>query len=148
MTAMTGMIVSAAGPLDPAPGGVRALYVALNHPVVTVEGLPVGPASAAIALHDGGATLMIRSSRSRSVAYLHAAPLADPRLGAAAAFDHAEGLGFLFDEELPLDGGECRDGWPAWLSEVFPVDEDPAALLSKFRASLPAAHAAGVHSEL
>ena len=146
---MTGMIVSAAGPLDPAPGGVRALYVALNHPVVTVDGLPLGPAAAAIALHDGGgATLMIRSSRSHGVAFLQASAPSDPRLGAAAAFDHAEGLGFLFDEEMPLEGGDRRVGWPAWLVELFPVEEDPAGLLSKFRASLPMGHAAPIHPEL
>ena len=138
---MTGMIVSAARPLDATPGSVRALYVALNHPVVTVNGLPVGPASAGIALHgEGGATLMIRSSRSHSVVFFHAVSAGDPHLGAAAAFDHAEGMGFLFDEEMPLDGGDARAGWPAWLAEHFPAAEpDGAAFLSKFRWSLPGA---------
>ncbi len=141
------MIVPAEAPLETSPEAVHAMYVALNHPVVTLDGLPIGPAAAAIAQHEaGGATLVIRSTRARGVAFFHAdAPAGrDPELAAATAFAHAEGLGFLFDDEHPLAGGAARDGWPAWLAEIFPLADaaenavDPAAFLSKFRWALPA----------
>lgn len=144
------MLVPAAASLDTATGGIRALYVSLNSPVVTAEGLPVGPASAAIALHEGGrATLVIRSSRTRAVALLCADPAPTGGLGAAEAFAHAEGLGFLFDEDQPLGGDADRRGWPAWLAEIFASwieieieaarQGEPGASLSKFRWALPAA---------
>ena len=141
------MIVAAKGPFAATAGRVHSLYVSLNSPVVTVDDLPAGPASAAVALHDdGGVTLMIRSSRSKGVAFFHADPADGPGLGAAVAFSHAEGLGFLFDEEQPLGGIEERVGWPAWLAEIFPieVEESPraaGAVLSKFRWALPLEHA-------
>lgn len=134
------MIVPATGPLDATTEGLRALFVSLNSPVVNVAPLPVGPAAAAIAVHGAlGATLLIRSARTGTVAYFHA----EARSGLEAALSHAEGLGFLFDDESNLggDGGE-RPDWPAWLAEIFAteIDEleasDSAAWLSKFRWSL------------
>jgi len=134
------MIVPATGPLDATPEGLHALYVSLNSPVVTVDRLPVGPAAAAIAVHGGfGTTLLIRSVRTGTVAYFHA----EPRFGMEAALSHAEGLGFLFDDEANLGGfGVASSSWPAWLAEIFTADleelesADPSAWLSKFRWAL------------
>ena len=42
---------------------MRALYVSLNSPVVTVEGLPTGPASAAVALPSVVAAMLCTASR-------------------------------------------------------------------------------------
>lgn len=148
------MLVPASGPPDAANGGVRALFVSLNSPVVGADGLPVGPAQAAIALHAaGGASLLIRSSRTRALAWLRSDPAADDALGAAEAFAHAESLGFLFDEEQPLGDGIDRRGWPGWLVEAFfgeepPPREDPAAALSKFRWALPVAPRAAAGPQL
>ena len=116
-----GMIVPAAGPLTSAPEGLHALYVSLNSPVITLDPLPVGPAAAAIAVHGTGTTLLIRSVRTGTVAYFHA----DPRAGLEAALSHAEGLGFLFDDESNLAGfGALRSEWPGWLSEIFSAELD------------------------
>jgi hypothetical protein len=130
------MIVSAAGPLASAAEALHALYVSLNSPVIAVDGLPVGPAAAAIAVHGPGTTLLIRSVRTGTIAYFHA----EPRAGLEAALSHAEGLGFLFDDESNLAGfGAPRSGWPGWLLEIFSADpaegesDDESAWLSKFR---------------
>ena len=107
--------------------------------VIAVDRLPVGPAAAAIAVHGSGTTLLIRSVRTGTVAYFHA----EPRAGLEAALTHAEGLGFLFDDESNLAGfGAPRSDWPAWLAEIFSADaaeeemddedDDPVAL-SRFR---------------
>ncbi len=130
-----GMIAPASGPPAIATEGLHALYVSLNSPVVSVERLPVGPAAAAIAVHGVGTTLLIRSVRTGTVACYQA----EPRFGLEAALSHAEGLGFLFDDEANLAGaGAERSGWPAWLAEIFadPAEReftDPGAWLSKFR---------------
>jgi hypothetical protein len=135
------MISAATGPLDATGEGLHALYVSLNSPVVTLGSLPVGPAQAAIAVHGAaGATLLVRSLRTGTVAYFHADP-SDARFGAIAALSHAEQLGFLFDEEVGEGGlGLDRTAWPAWLVEVFStgLEEriDPAETLSKFRWAL------------
>jgi hypothetical protein len=129
------MIVAAPGPAAASAQGLHALYVSLNSPVVRVERLPVGPAAAAIAVHNAGTTLMIRSVRTGTVAFYQA----EVRFGLEAALSHAEGLGFLFDDEANLAGeGHERTRWPAWLAEIYaePAERempDPAAWLSKFR---------------
>jgi hypothetical protein len=130
------MVVSAAGPLASAPEALRALYVSLNSPVIAVDRLPVGPAAAAIAVHGSGTTLLIRSVRTGTIAYFHA----EPRAGLEAALSHAEGLGFLFDDESNLAGfGAARGDWPAWLAEIFSAElaecesDDESVWLSKFR---------------
>jgi hypothetical protein len=127
--------------IAPAPGlpavsqeDLHALYVSLNSPVVAIEELPVGPATAAIAVHAAGTALLIRSARTGTVACFAAAP----RFGLEAALSHAEGLGFLFDDEANLAGSGAARSWPAWLTEIFaaePAEQftDPSAWLSKFR---------------
>jgi hypothetical protein len=132
------MISAATGPIDAAPEGLHALYVSLNCPVVSVDALPVGPAQAAIAMHgEAGTTLLIRSMRTGTIVFFHAAA----RFGAMTALSHAEQLGFLFDEEVTDEGlGAERSDWPLWLADVFSTDRDPAAdlgaCLSKFRWAL------------
>src|SRR5262249_36524886 len=138
------MLAPSAGPITASPQGLHALYVSLNSPVVSLERLPVGPAAAAIAVHGAGTTLLIRSTRTGTVAFFSA----EERFGLEAALSHAEALGFLFDDEANLAGeGHGRSVWPAWLAEIFaaapaePEFGDPSAWLSKFRW-----RAAGDHS--
>jgi len=132
------MIAPATGPLAATQQGLHALYVSMNSPIVSLDRLPVGPAAAAIAVHGAGATLLIRSVRTGTVAYFSA----EPRFGLEAALSHAEGLGFLFDDEANLAGAGSRPEWPAWLVEIFAAEpaerdereiNDPSAWLSKFR---------------
>jgi hypothetical protein len=123
-------------PIDGAAEALHALYVSLNSPVVSLDRLPVGPAAAAIAVHDAGATLLVRSVRTGTVASFEA----EPRFGLEAALSRAEALGFLFDDEANLAGeGHPRSAWPAWVAEIFaaePAEQETAdrsAWLSKFR---------------
>ena len=98
------MITCTAAPLESPTGDLRALYVSLNSPVVNIDSLPVGPASAIVAVHTNllGATLALCSGRSSTLAFYTSSPPA-PGEGAGAATDavlsFAEGLGFLFDDD-------------------------------------------------
>ena len=127
------MIAPAPGPPAVAQDELHALYVSLNSPVVALDRFPVGPASAAIAVHAEGTALLIRSARTGTIAYF----AAEPRFGLEAALSHAEGLGFLFDDEANLAGSGAARSWPAWLAEIFAAEpaefSDPSAWLSKFR---------------
>ena len=114
----TAMIFPAETPLDPVCHEVRALYVALNSPVVTLESLPVGPASAVIALHlADGATLAVRSVRTGQVAFFtSSAELRErPHLAVDAALSFAESLGFLFDDDEVAARGDEGPREAAWL---------------------------------
>ena len=114
----TPMIFPAETPLDPVCHEVRALYVALNSPVVTLESLSVGPASAVIALHlADGATLAVRSVRTGQVAFFtSSAELRDrPHLAVDAALSFAESLGFLFDDDEVATRGDEGPREAAWL---------------------------------
>ena len=116
------MIAPAEAPLASASEALHALYVSLNSPVIAVDRLPVGPAAAAIAVQGSGTTLLIRSVRTGTIAFFHA----EPRAGLEAALSHAEGLGFLFDDESNLAGfGAPRSDWPAWLAEIFSELAEP-----------------------
>jgi hypothetical protein len=115
---------------------LHALYVSLNSPVVSLDQLPAGPASAAIAVHGDGTTLWIRWARTGTLASFSA----EARFGLEAALSRAESLGFLFDDEANLAGeGHPRSAWPAWVAEIFAPEpaesefSDPSAWLSKFR---------------
>jgi hypothetical protein len=100
------MIFSADAPFETDCSELRALHVSLNSPVVTLEQLPVGPASAAVAFHTGerpGVTLAVRSIRTGHLAFFtcggeEAADYPEVVLDAALCF--AESMGFLFDEDL------------------------------------------------
>lgn len=103
------MILPAQAPLEPFGWPLRALYVALNSPVVTLESLPTGPASAAVALHDEGASLCVRSVRSGQIQWfvttedLHG----DRRVAVDAALSFAESMGFLFDDDEVARRGDA-----------------------------------------
>jgi len=152
------MIVPAKSPFAPPGSAVAALHVSLNTPVVSLEVLPVGPATAAVALHPpplAGATLAVRSVRTGHIAFFvserGAADRPDRALEAVLTF--AESLGFLFDDDEVADGdAPLREAaarhWCDWLGEedveldptamaVSGLDPDPmptpALLLSKFR---------------
>jgi len=162
------------GPHGPATDALLALHVALNSPVVALDRLPVGPASAAVALHPGpppGVTLAVRSVRSgQTLFFTSGDPLADrPDVALDAALSFAEGLGFLFDDdEVPVRGAvEATQLWIELCGEDAPEAEaapalravpapepaaEPAAepappvlLLSKFRRLAPAE--AGLRAE-
>jgi hypothetical protein len=148
---------------------LRALRLSLNTPVVTIEDLPVGPASAGIALHVGPEglclTLAVRSVRTGQVVFFYPdedwRDIHGPELALDAALSFAECMGFLFDEDAIEAGGDAREAarrWAElvemgeaeergespveeiWLDEVAPAA--PAPLLSKFRflAAAPAQH--------
>jgi len=136
-----GMIAAATGPFAATAEGLHALYVSLNSPVVSLEGLPVGPAAAAIAVHGPGTTLLIRSVRTGTVAWFSA----EARFGLESALSRAEALGFLFDDEANLASeGVERSSWPDWIAEIFSAESevqefaDVSGWLSKFRWPAPA----------
>jgi hypothetical protein len=158
-----GMILPAEAPLE-APGrALRALYRALNSPVVTLERFPVGPAAAAAALHEGGegVTLAVRSVRTGQIAFFttDAELASDPRLALDATLSFGESMGFVFDEDEVAAVGEAGPLAAAalWcellgeslpeaapleaktaideivLEEIVPAPAAPAEILSKFR---------------
>ena len=96
---------------DPAQGALRSLRPSMNSPVVVVEDLPAGPATAALACLAGPAgprvALAIRSQRSGQVVFF--GPDEEPRGREAwedafdAALHFAESLGFLFEDDRVAD---------------------------------------------
>lgn len=159
-----GMILPAESPLEPAEAPLRALHRALNSPVVTLERFPVGPASAAVALHasGAGATLAVRSVRTGQVLFFATGEdlASEPRVALDAALSFGESMGFVFDEDDMAAGddasstavalwcellGESPPEAPAAapleeivLEEIVPAPPLSAEILSKFRWSLDA----------
>jgi hypothetical protein len=123
------MILPSRGPLSPFGWPLRALYVALNSPVVTLESFPNGPAAAAVALHEEGASLCVRSVKSGQVQWFVTADdlRSDTRVAMDAALSFAESMGFLFDEDEVARRGDAgpAEAVALWL-EV--CGEDPDAL--------------------
>jgi len=130
---------------------LRSLRRSLNTPVLAIAELPVGPGSAAIAVHvdsrDGLSryTLAVRCERSRKAVFFSAREevpgLSDSSLAAEATLSLAESMGFLFEEDLPPISGEAA----ALIWEEFVDSADPSAatvavrqtpLLTKFRRQL------------
>jgi hypothetical protein len=102
-----------------------ALYVSLNSPVVTLESLPVGPASATVALHGGGSALAVRSARSGQLAWFASGDelLEAPSVALDAALSFAESMGFLFDDEqVEADIEAATRHWQALLEGEDPGD--------------------------
>jgi len=94
--------------LDLSAERLHGLRLSLNTPVVSIEELPVGPARAAIAIHEeiGGRpnlTVGIRSLRSgAAVLFSLEADLREHSsmaVGIDAALSFGESMGFLFDED-------------------------------------------------
>ena len=163
------MILPARAPLEAHGHPLRVLLISLNSPVVTLESLPPGPASAAIAVTERGATLCVRSLRTGQVIFFTTgADLADDRRVAQdAALSFAESMGFFFDDDVVEARGEAGPGEAARLwcelcgdrlvasepprveaSEIvlpqgLPVARrpapNPALVLSKFRIAAQAA---------
>jgi hypothetical protein len=135
---------SGAGTAGGVPGTLRSLRLSLNAPVVSIAELAVGPASAAIAVHeapDGACslTVAIRCQRTNEVALFGPGV----EVGASgftlhaieAAISFAEGMGFLFDDDLfadPVSGASTAA--QAWAG--FVVGEPGVGIeeiLTKFR---------------
>jgi hypothetical protein len=138
--------------LPPLSGAVLArLRLSLNTPVVSIAGLPVGPASAAIALERAAGTLRVtlalRSTRNGQVVYFQPgsrlAPGAPEALALEAALAFAEGMGFLFEEDAVASGGGealAARRWADFAPEQASEVHQARLLLSKFRflAAIPA----------
>lgn len=142
-------VTSNAGPAG--QGTLRAVRLSLNTPVVAIAELPVGPASAGLALLEGPegrcSCLAVRSVRSGQVVVFgpdegwNAA--AGAPLGLEAALSFAEGMGFLFEEDLVAAGDpeEAARRWaellvgaaPPGASEPEGEAADAPPRLSKFR---------------
>jgi hypothetical protein len=134
-------------PLQVAPAHVRGLRLSLNTPVVATEDLPIGPARAAILIHDEpgrGETVSIgiRSLRAERFAIYGIDPEAsgettfDVALDAALTF--AESMGFLFDEDELGAGGapdrtRCFGLWKDLLGDNLerPAGEPDELLLDE-----------------
>jgi hypothetical protein len=125
---------------------LRSLRRSLNTPVLSIAELPIGPGTAAIAAYvdscDGlpRYTLAVRSERSREIVFFSAGEEnyshSEPSLAAEAALSLAEGMGFLFEEDLPQISRETA----VLIWEEFVDSADPSAavvgsvpLLTKFR---------------
>ena len=130
---------------------LRSLRRSLNTPVLAIAELPVGPGSAAIAAHvdscDGVPryTLAVRCDRSREVIFFSVSEedlsLSDAPLVAEAALSLAEGMGFLFEEDLPPISREAAVLiWEEFVESANPCTAaaaaQPTPLLTKFRRSL------------
>lgn len=134
----------------PARSAIELISVrrSLNTPVLAIAQLPVGPASAVIATHvdarDGlpRYTLAVRCERSRGVVFFAAREediaRSESSLAAEAALSLAEGMGFLFEDDLPLVSGNAAALiWEAFVdsadSSAAAADLPPMPLLTKFR---------------
>jgi hypothetical protein len=105
---------------EPARSALRSLRPSLNTPVVVVEDLPAGPASAAIACFVDPAgprvVLAIRSERSGQAIFFgpddELREWQGPDLVVDAALSFAESMGFLFEEDrLALAPAETQRLW-------------------------------------
>jgi hypothetical protein len=138
------MILPSRGPLSPFGWPLRALYVALNSPVVTLESFPNGPASAAVALHEEGASLCVPSAKSGQVRWFITADelRSDARVAVDAALSFAESMGFLFDEDEVARRGDAgpSEAVALWL-EVCGEDADAVSASEDFELDLEEAEA-------
>lgn len=89
--------------------GLQSLCASLNAPVVNVSGHPVGPARAVIVVFAGdygglGLCIAVRAQDAGALSFFHYSGGSEDFPGPAEALEHAlafaEGMGFLFDEEL------------------------------------------------
>jgi len=92
--------------------GVQGLRLSLNSPVVSADGLPVGPSRAGILVHDEddgrpNVTIAVRSLKSGEVAYWSfdgdLREQSSISVGVDGALSFGESMGFLFDEEIGGD---------------------------------------------
>jgi hypothetical protein len=116
---------------------LRQLRQSLNTPVVSIAQLPVGPASAAIAVHEtsgeGGAcfTVAVRCQETQNVAFFAASADADwdePCLAGDAALSLAEGMGFLFDDWIAMEDPAAREVANRLWGQFVDAAESPAVV--------------------
>lgn len=116
-------------PLLLSEAGLHGLCASLNSPVLNIDELPVGPARAAIVLYAGdyGALQLavgVRSLKSGEVAiFAYSQDLNEftsPAAAMDAALGFAEGMGFLFDEDMVEGRGraEALATWAELTSEA------------------------------
>jgi len=152
------MLFTARTAPDPTTTQLVSLCCSLNSPIISIPELPVGPASAAIAIHDDLAagthiTVAVKCRRTDDVALFRA----QGENGATAdAFARtvllwAEGMGFLFDDDLCFDAPNQKGVRNETATEIWrelvvgshpdaddpmPVTPpDPSTVLSKFRSA-------------
>jgi hypothetical protein len=134
-------------PLELTAGRMRVLRLSLNTPVVATQDLPVGPARAAIAIHAEprgglGVTVGVRSLAAGSfVLYGLEGAIAPAAVQEAmdSALSFAEGMGFLFDDELVgNDTASQEKALVRWheaigaAESVASVESEPEAVLELF----------------
>jgi len=127
------VLFSRQDPPDPTRSALRALRPSLNTPVLGVEELPPGPASAAIACLAGTGgpriSLALRSLRSGEVVFF--GPEAgtvesqEPELALDAALSFAESMGFLFDDDRLAEDPD--GGWRLWRGLLESAGRGPLA---------------------
>jgi len=143
------MIFLADAPLETGCSELEALYVSLNSPVVTLDSLPVGPASAAVAFHMDprpGVTLAVRCVRTNRVAFFTSGPCEaaeDAKVLLDAALSFAESMGFLFDEDEVAARGDKgpHEAAQLWLDLLGEEAERPEETQE-----IPAGEAAQEHA--
>jgi len=108
------------------------LRTSLNRPVIDIEDLPGGPARAAIALYrdaggERGLSVAVRAERSGAVIVFEFRGELNSEVCQAmdAGLQFAEGMGFLFDEDLlggDLAGAEQKaiEAWCQVAGELLP----------------------------
>ncbi|MEN8158925.1 MAG: hypothetical protein ABFS41_02505 [Myxococcota bacterium] len=131
-------------PLALGVGQLRGLRLSLNTPVVATSDLPVGPARAAILVHQEpkrglGLTVGVRSLGCGSVALYGLEGAISPEAageGIDAALAFAEGMGFLFDDELIDETPESRKKALArWKDAIGDGDESAPPVATEPEAS-------------
>lgn len=123
---------------------LRVLRFSMNAPVVALEGLPVGPARAAVALHAGAEpriTIALRATRSGQTLFYCAgeelAEFSSASVVVDAALSFAESMGFLFDDdEVESRGEEGRsEAARLWADFIDELPEHSAAVPEPVAAS-------------
>ncbi len=131
------MLFSAASAPDPASTELRELRLSLNTPVLAVDGLPVGPARAAITIVQGPAggprlEVAIHSLRTDQVLFYAYGAAGAAARDFDAALSFAGAMDFLFDEdEIAGSGDAGRQAalqlWTDWVGKAAqPPRSEPA----------------------
>lgn len=126
------MFLRSREPVPLAEGRIDGLRASLNQPVVDVEDLPTGPARAAIALYrdaggERGLSVAVRSEPSGAVILFEFRGELNSEVCQAmdAGLQFAEGMGFLFDEDLllgdrPAAEGQALEAWHQVAGDPIP----------------------------
>lgn len=124
-------------PILLAEGGIRGLCASLNRPVVGVEDLPAGPARAVIVLYwsrseEASLAVAVRSEDSGAVVLFEFRGELDsePAQALDAGLQFAEGMGFLFDEDVLTSDVPDAERRAAEIWCALTRDELPEPLVS------------------